>query len=103
MASLAVREKLAVTVVAAARSGEGEPLPASAFVHLGALGRDAAAELVGPGRVDELYTRSRGHPLFLTELAQQAAGSSCPCRWSSRCPRAATSWARPGCRRAPPR
>ena len=51
----AVREKLAVTVVAAVRSGEGEPLPASAFVHLGALGRDAAAELVGrvgrePGR-----------------------------------------------------
>jgi DNA-binding SARP family transcriptional activator/tetratricopeptide (TPR) repeat protein len=74
----AVREKLAVTVVAAARSGEGEPLPASAFVHLGALGRDAAAELVGPGRVDELYTRSRGHPLFLTELAQQAAGSELP-------------------------
>jgi DNA-binding SARP family transcriptional activator/tetratricopeptide (TPR) repeat protein len=78
----AVREKLAVTVVAAARSGEGEPLPASAFVHLGALGRDAAAELVGRGwaesRVDELYTRSRGHPLFLTELAQQAAGSELP-------------------------
>jgi DNA-binding SARP family transcriptional activator/tetratricopeptide (TPR) repeat protein len=74
----AVREKLAVTVVAAVRSGEGEPLPASAFVHLGALGRDAAAELVGPGRVDELYTRSRGHPLFLTELAQQAAGSELP-------------------------
>ena len=72
------REKLAVTVVAAVRSGEGEPLPASAFVHLGALGRDAAAELVGPGRVDELYTRSRGHPLFLTELAQQAAGSELP-------------------------
>ena len=74
----AVREKLAVTVVAAVRSGEGEPLPASAFVHLGALGRDAAAELVGPGRVDELYARSRGHPLFLTELAQQAAGSELP-------------------------
>jgi DNA-binding SARP family transcriptional activator len=74
----AVREKLTVTVVAAVRSGEGEPLPASAFVHLGALGRDAAAELVGPGRVDELYTRSRGHPLFLTELAQQAAGSELP-------------------------
>jgi DNA-binding SARP family transcriptional activator/tetratricopeptide (TPR) repeat protein len=78
----AVREKLAVTVVAAVRSGEGEPLPASAFVHLGALGRDAAAELVGRewagSRIDELYTRSRGHPLFLTELAQQAAGSELP-------------------------
>jgi hypothetical protein len=78
----AAREKLPVTVVAAVRSGEGEPLPASAFVHLGALGRDAAAELVGRelarSRVDELYTRSRGHPLFLTELAQQAAGSELP-------------------------
>ncbi|MGH3175907.1 MAG: ATP-binding protein, partial [Streptosporangiaceae bacterium] len=73
-----VREKLAVAVVAAVRSGEGQSLPASAFVHLGALDRDAAAELVGPGRVDELYTRSRGHPLFLTELAQQAAGSELP-------------------------
>ena len=72
------REKLAATVVAAVRSGEGEPLPASAFVHLGALGRDAAAELVGTARVDELYTRSRGHPLFLTELAQQAAGTELP-------------------------
>ncbi len=72
------RENLAATVVAAVRSGEGEPLPATAFVHLGTLGRDAAAELVGPGRVDELYARSKGHPLFLTELAQQAAGSEMP-------------------------
>ena len=72
------RENLAVTVVAAIRSGEGEPLPATASIHLGALGRDAAAELVGPGRVDELYARSKGHPLFLTELAQQAAGAELP-------------------------
>ena len=72
------RENLAVTTVAAIRSGEGEPLPATASIHLGALGRDAAAELVGPGRVDELYARSKGHPLFLTELAQQAAGAELP-------------------------
>src|SRR5690348_9815455 len=72
------RENLAVTAVAAVRSGEGEPLPATASIHLGALGRDAAAELVGPGRVDELYARSKGHPLFLTELAQQAAGADLP-------------------------
>jgi DNA-binding SARP family transcriptional activator/tetratricopeptide (TPR) repeat protein len=72
------RENLAVLVVAAVRTGEGEPLPATAFVHLGALGQDAAAELVGPGRVDELYARSKGHPLFLTELAQQAAGAELP-------------------------
>ena len=72
------REQVAVTVVAAKRPGEGEPLPATAFIHLEALDRDAAAELVGPGRVDELYARSKGHPLFLTELAQQAAGAELP-------------------------
>ena len=72
------REDVAVTVVAAVRSGEAEPLPATASIHLDGLGRDAAAELVGPGRVDELYARSKGHPLFLTELAQQAAGAELP-------------------------
>jgi DNA-binding SARP family transcriptional activator/tetratricopeptide (TPR) repeat protein len=76
------RENLAVTAVAAVRSGEGEPLPATTSIHLGALGRDAAAELVGRewagSRVDELYDRSKGHPLFLTELAQQAAGAELP-------------------------
>ena len=67
-----------MAIVAAVRPGEGEPLPATAFIHLDVLGRDAAAELVGPGRVDELYARSKGHPLFLTELAQQAAGAELP-------------------------
>ena len=76
------RENLAFTAVAAVRSGEGEPLPATASIHLGALGRDAAAELVGResagSRFDELYDRSKGHPLFLTELAQQATGAELP-------------------------
>ncbi len=72
------REDVAVTVVAAVRSGEGEPLPATASVHLDALGRDAAAALVGAARVDELYARSKGHPLFLTELAQRAVGTELP-------------------------
>jgi DNA-binding SARP family transcriptional activator/tetratricopeptide (TPR) repeat protein len=76
------RENLAFTAVAAVRSGEGEPLPATASIHLGALGRDAAAELVGRewagSRFDELYDRSKGHPLFLTELAQQAGGAELP-------------------------
>jgi DNA-binding SARP family transcriptional activator len=72
------RGQLAVPVVAAVRPGEGEPLPGTAFIHLDVLGREAAAELVGPGRVDELYARSKGHPLFLTELAQQSAGAPLP-------------------------
>ena len=72
------RENVAAAVVAAVRSGEGDPLPATAFIHLAPLGRDAAAELVGAGRVDALYARSKGHPLFLTELAQQDAGAELP-------------------------
>jgi DNA-binding SARP family transcriptional activator/tetratricopeptide (TPR) repeat protein len=72
------REAVPLAVVATVRPGEGEPLPATGFIHLGLLGRDAAAELVGPARVDELYERSKGHPLFLTELAQQAAGGTLP-------------------------
>jgi DNA-binding SARP family transcriptional activator len=67
-----------LALVLAIRPGEGEPLPATAFVHLGALDREAAAELVGPARIEELYQRSRGHPLFLTELAQQVAGAELP-------------------------
>ena len=66
------RAGLASTVVAAVRSGEGYALPAAAFVHLDVLTRNAATELVGAARVDALYARSKGHPLFLTELAQRA-------------------------------
>ena len=72
------REELAVAIVAAARLGEAAPLPATAFIHLDVLGRAAAAALVGPARIDELYARSKGHPLFLTELAQQTAGADLP-------------------------
>jgi DNA-binding SARP family transcriptional activator len=72
------REGVPVTVVAAIRPGEGQPLPASTVIHLDVLGRAAAAELVGPTRVDELYRRSKGHPLFLTELAQLPAAAELP-------------------------
>jgi len=68
------REELAVIIVATVRTGEGDGLPATARLHLTALGRDAAAEIVGAARVDELYARSKGHPLFLTELAQSSGG-----------------------------
>ncbi len=69
---------MAVTIVAARRSGEGERLPAGAIVHLDVLDRAAAAQLVGTGRLNALYSRSRGHPLFLTELAQQPTGAELP-------------------------
>ena len=76
--SFARRENMPAVVVAAVRSGEGPPLPATASVHLGLLGREAAAELVGPSRADELYERSKGHPLFLTELASHGARAELP-------------------------
>jgi DNA-binding SARP family transcriptional activator len=76
--SFARRENLPAAVVAAVRSGEGPPPPATASVHLGLLGREAAAELVASARADELYERSKGHPLFLIELAQQSARAELP-------------------------
>ena len=73
------RTDLAGTVVAAVRPGEGTVLlPADTVIHLDALSRTAATELVGPDRVDALYARSKGHPLFLTELAQQAVNAELP-------------------------
>jgi AAA ATPase domain/Bacterial transcriptional activator domain len=76
--SFARRQDMPAAVVAAVRTGEGPPMPATAFVHLGLLGREAAGQLVGPARADELYERSKGHPLFLTELAQQPARAKLP-------------------------
>ncbi len=74
----AQRGEAPLALVLAIRPGEGEPLPGTAFVHLGVLDRAAAAELVGQARIGELYQRSKGHPLFLTELAQQVAGAELP-------------------------
>ena len=65
-------------MVAAVRTGEGVPLPATARIQLSALTRAAVEELVGPGRAVRLYDRSRGHPLFLTELARHAAAAELP-------------------------
>jgi DNA-binding SARP family transcriptional activator/tetratricopeptide (TPR) repeat protein len=72
------RAELTVTVVAAVRAGEGERLPGAAQIRLDVLDKEAATELVGAGRVDALYARSGGHPLFLTELAQQASEAELP-------------------------
>jgi DNA-binding SARP family transcriptional activator len=72
------REAMALAVVLAVRTGEGDPPAADGRLHLDALSQAAAAELVGPTRVDELYARAKGHPLFLTELAQQPPGGELP-------------------------
>jgi DNA-binding SARP family transcriptional activator len=65
-------------LAASVRTGEGAPLPATAHIHLTALSQGAVAELVGPGRAGPLYARSKGHPLFLTELAQQPSAAELP-------------------------
>ena len=72
------REAIPLAVVLAVRPGEGDPPAADARLHLDALSEAAAAELVGPARVGELYARAKGHPLFLTELAQQPPGAELP-------------------------
>ena len=72
------REQPPLVVVACVRTGEGVALPATAHIHLSALSREAVAQLVGPGRAERLYRRSQGHPLFLTELAQQSGTGELP-------------------------
>jgi DNA-binding SARP family transcriptional activator len=67
-----------MAIVAAARPQSQVPLPATTSIQLDVLGRGAAAELVGAARADALYERSRGHPLFLTELAQQSGAGELP-------------------------
>jgi len=72
------REAMPLLIVLAVRPGDGDPPTADARLHLDALSEAAAAELVGPARAGELYARAKGHPLFLTELAQQPAGAELP-------------------------
>jgi DNA-binding SARP family transcriptional activator len=72
------REAIPLAVVLAVRAGEGDAPAADARLHLDALSEAAAAELVGPARAGELYARAKGHPLFLTELAQQPPGAELP-------------------------
>jgi DNA-binding SARP family transcriptional activator/tetratricopeptide (TPR) repeat protein len=68
--AFAGRRTLPMLVVAAMRPAEGDPFPGADLVSLGPLDRAATAELVGAERADALYDRSRGHPLFLSELAR---------------------------------
>jgi len=73
-----LRRPLPVLVVVGARPAEGPALPATDEIGLGPLDRDQVAELVGPDRADDLYDRSGGHPLFLSELAAVPAGALPP-------------------------
>jgi DNA-binding SARP family transcriptional activator len=56
-------------VVVATRPDQG-PRWQGQEVPVGSLDRAAVADLVGEDRADELWRRSGGHPLFLSELAR---------------------------------
>ena len=71
------RSPIALVVVVACRVGEHEAFDLRDVVELGPLDRAAAAELVGDDRVDALFERSLGHPLFLSQLAD-ADGDELP-------------------------
>ena len=73
-----LRRPMPVLVVVGARPAEGPDLPATDEIGLGPLDRAQVAELVGSERADDLYDRSGGHPLFLSELAAVPAGELPP-------------------------
>jgi DNA-binding SARP family transcriptional activator/tetratricopeptide (TPR) repeat protein len=70
----AMRRGRRVRVVATSRPAPVRSLPDATVIALGPLDRAAAAQLVGRDRVDELYERSNGNPLFLTQLAAHESG-----------------------------
>jgi DNA-binding SARP family transcriptional activator len=72
------REGPGFLIVAAIRPGEGAALPATATIRLDLLDRAAVEQLVGPARAGALYALSKGHPLFLTELAQRHGDGELP-------------------------
>jgi DNA-binding SARP family transcriptional activator/tetratricopeptide (TPR) repeat protein len=72
----AVRRGRRLLVVATRRPGEraeATQIPADDVRRLGPLGLDAAAQLVGADRADDLHQRSGGHPLFLVALGNAAS------------------------------
>uniref|UniRef100_UPI0015FEEBBE AAA family ATPase n=1 Tax=Nocardioides pelophilus TaxID=2172019 RepID=UPI0015FEEBBE len=89
-----LRRPIPILVAVGVRPAEGPDLPATDEIGLGPLDRAQVAELVGPDRADDLYDRSGGHPLFLSELAAVPAGELPPslvAAVSSRCDQLGTA------------
>ena len=74
----ALRRGRRLRVLATSRATPVHLLPGATVISLGPLDRAAAAGVVGADRVDELYERSKGNPLFLTQLAAHEAGELPP-------------------------
>ena len=73
-----LRRRLALLLVLGARPAEGPAFPTTDHVGVGPLDREQVAEIVGADRADDLFRRSGGHPLFLTELAAVPSGDLPP-------------------------
>lgn len=67
-----------IAIVGARRSEEAVRVPGVTAITLGPLDLDAATAVVGPERAPDLFDRSRGHPLFLVELANADPGAELP-------------------------
>ncbi len=65
-------------VVATVRTPEASPVLGTEVLRIGPLDSAQTRDLVGAERADDLFARSGGHPLFLTELALAAAGEGLP-------------------------
>ncbi|MEO5841011.1 MAG: BTAD domain-containing putative transcriptional regulator [Acidimicrobiales bacterium] len=74
----AMRRGRRLRVLATSRATPTHPLPDATVISLGPLDRASAARLIGNDRVDELYERSNGNPLFLTQLAAHESGELPP-------------------------
>ncbi len=72
------RRAMDVCVVVAVRPGEGEQFSGHRRIRLGPLDLDATAELVGAQRAENLFARTAGHPLLLTELAREDDDDALP-------------------------
>ncbi|MGH9222455.1 MAG: ATP-binding protein, partial [Acidimicrobiales bacterium] len=71
--AFARRRSRRTLLVTTTRPGGAKGLDATARIHLGALDRDAIADLVGADRADALFQRTGGYPLLLAALADDPA------------------------------
>ncbi len=72
------RRPVPLLVAMTVRTPEKPPVAGGARLVLGPLDEQQTEQLVGAARGPQLYARSGGHPLLLTELAMSAADAELP-------------------------
>ena len=70
--------RVPLLVVGTVRTPEQAPIEGHHVLRLGPLDAEQTRELVGAERATELFIRSAGHPLFLTELALSRTDDGLP-------------------------